>query len=159
MPRQRNAYVPRVPDEWVETEAHKAGVREELIQREGRSPEKRRKRYHLLEELAKPRQYGKHKSPPLITGKQMDAGLALNDAWCETQRSPDPKPESVDSSPDWDAIALGQVERVWKLSAVTKLIPPHCRDVVLQVCTMQIPTEDMDTLKEGLDAIAEGLGL
>lgn len=138
-----------------------AGATIELIDRgAGRSPEKRRRRYHLLEHLAKPRNYGKGRQyPPLITGRQRDAGLALHDAWCETQRSPTATNEFVDKSIDWDGIALANAVRIGKFAHVSQYLPQRYRDVVLLVCISQIATEDMDTLRAGLDAIAEGLRL
>ena len=138
-----------------------AGSTIELIDRgAGRSPEKRRRRYHLLEHLAKPRNYGSGRVyPPLLTGQQRDAGLALHDAWCETQRSPTATNEFVDKSIDWDGIALANAERIGKFAEVCQHLPQRYRDVVLTVVIDQIMVEDIEALRAGLNAVAEGLRL
>ena len=162
MPRARKQPSnPPAPVQFIETEAQMAGSTIELIDRgAGRSPEKRRRRYHLLEHLAKPRNYGSGRVyPPLLTGQQRDAGLALHDAWCETQRSPTATNEFVDKSIDWDGIALANAVRIGKFASVSRLLPQQYRDTVLTVVIHQMPVDDMDALRAGLDAIARGLRL
>ncbi|MFK7944557.1 MAG: hypothetical protein AB8B85_16810, partial [Paracoccaceae bacterium] len=150
---------PVMPVEWVDTDAQNAGCEITQVEVEGKSTVRIRKRNHLLDQMAKARVYGKHTSPPLITERQAKAGNALHDAWCENMRSGGPIKEYVQSSPDWGSIALANVERIWKFTDVTKYLPSQHRDVVLQVCNVQIPTDDLKGLRLGLDAIADGLGL
>ncbi|MFK7944632.1 MAG: hypothetical protein AB8B85_17225 [Paracoccaceae bacterium] len=156
---RRKPSAPVMPPEWIDTEAQNAGCEITMIEAEGKSTVKIRKRHHLLDQMAKAQQYGKHISPALLTQRQANAGFALHDAWCENMRSGGPMNEYVQSSPDWGGIALANIERIWKLTDVTKHLPSQHRDVVLQVCNMQIPTDDLKGLRAGLDAIAEGLGL
>jgi hypothetical protein len=149
-----------MPVEWIETEAQNAGCVVEVVDKgEGKSSVKARRRYHLLDQMAKTQQYGKHISPALLTQRQANAGFKVHDAWCETMRGGGPVKEYVQSSPDWGGIAIANADRIGKFAAVTCHLPQQHRDVVLQVCNMQIPTDDLSGLRAGLDAIAEGLGL
>lgn len=162
MPRARKQpSLAPLPVEFVETKAQNAGTTIELIDRgKGRSPEKRRRRYHMLDRLAKFIDYGKGRtSPARITQRQCDAGFKLLDAWCETELSPSMAHEFVDKSVDWDGIALANAQRSAAWASVSRFLPARHRDVVLTVVIHQIPVEDMDGLRAGLDAVADGLRL
>lgn len=152
-----------------ETPAAMAGAEVRTHQDEGKAPVRRKFRDHLLENMARPRKYKDEMKPPLISGRQKDAGIRLFEAWCNTIRSPAQSYIYVQSTPDWGEVALGSVKRIWELQDVSKFIPDECRDVVLCVCVQQIPVyhgataqqgrDRLDMLKAGLDAIADGLGI
>ncbi len=158
---------PSVGDLGPDGPAAVAGTTVHEIARQGRSPVRRRFRDHLLEIMAKPRVYKSTTSPPLITGRQRDAGIELYKAWCETGRSPEKTGVYVDNTPDWAAIALQQIERKVAWAAVSALIPDDCRDVVLNVVVRQFPIYHnataqegrvrLETLRRGLDSVASGL--
>ena len=161
MPRARTKpSKPVMPVEWIDTPAQNAGCVVEVIDKgEGKSNVKARKRYHLLDQMAKAQQYGRHISPAKLTQRQANAGFAVHDAWCETMKGGGPIKEYVQSTPDWDSIAVANADRIGKFARVTQHLPQQYRDVVLQVCNMQIPTDDLSGLRSGLDAVADGLGL
>jgi len=153
LPRARNkpSDLKPLPVEFVETEAQNAGTTIELIDLgRGRAKEKRRRRYHMLDRLAKFIDYGKGRtSPARITHRQRDAGFKLFDAWCETELSPSMTHEFVDKSVDWDGIALANAERSAAWANVSRFLPAQYRDVVLTVVIHQIPVDDMDSLRAG----------
>lgn len=169
MARKRNKPIAPVGDIGPETEAALAGCIVRTVSEPGKTPTRRKYRDHLLEHMARPRQYRGETKPPQITGRQRDAGIALHDAWCETERRPAQSGVVVDVTPDWDGIILQQVERTWAYSRVSALIPRECRDVVAMVVHQQIPvghdagprTAEMrlELLRIGLTAVADGLGL
>jgi len=149
-----------MPVEFIETEAQNAGTVIEMIDRgPGRAKEKRRRRYHLLDKISKPTQYKGRTFKARITTRQRDAGERLFEAWCETMRSPTPTNEFVDKSVDWDGIALQNAARIGMFAEVSKHLPQKYRDVVLTVVIHQIMVDDIDGLRAGLDAVAEGLRL
>ena len=141
------------------TDAAMAGCKIETFQDEGKTTIEAKRRYHLLDQWSRPQKYGKHTSPALITQRQANAGFAVHDAWCETMKGGGPIKEYVQSTPDWDSIAVANADRIGKFARVTQHLPQQYRDVVLQVCNMQIPTDDLSGLRNGLDAVADGLGL
>ena len=166
MPRaRRQPSLPPIGDIGPETPAAMAGCEVRYTRENGKAPARSKFRDHLLAHLAKDRKYWKRVQPAWITGRQRDAGLALHDAWCETERGKGPIKEYVQTSPDWAAIALQNAERIWQFSDVTTHLPRHCRDIVVQVCIQQIEpdgadkAERMADLCEGLTAIADGLRL
>jgi len=162
MPRSRKQpSVPPMPVAFVETAAQSEGTVIEVIDLgPGRAKEKRRRRYHLLHTLAQPRNYGSGRVfPPRITRRQQDAGERLHEAWCETMRSPTGTNEYVDKSVDWDGIALANAERIGKFAEVSQHLPQRYRDVVLTVVIHQVMVEDIDALRAGLNAVADGLRL
>ena len=141
------------------TEAALSGCVVETFQDDGKTTVEAKRRYHFLDQLSKPRKYGKHTSPALITQRQASAGFAIHDAWCETERGAGPMKEFVQSSPDWGSIAVANADRIGRFASVTKHLPQQYRNTVLQVVNMQIPTDDLSGLRAGLDAVADGLGL
>lgn len=162
MPRaRRQPSLAPLPVEFVETEAQNAGATIELIDRgNGRAKEKRRRRYLLVEHLAKPQDYGRGNIVPAkLTFRQKEAGIALHEAWCETERSPAQTHVFVDKSVDWDGIAIASAERIATFADVSQFLPAKHRDVVLTVVIHQIPVEDLSGLRAGLDAVADGLRL
>lgn len=166
MGRQRKKpSTPTLPPEWVDTPAQNAGCEIRTIAEPGKSGIRRRHRDHLLEVMAKPRKYGNTTKPAQITPRQRDAGIRLLEAWCETQRSPEQSGNYVQNSPDWDAIALNGVERIWDFQEVSQHLPQQYRDAVLTAVVNQIIPDAwlyeqwLSDLRAGLDAIADGLRL
>lgn len=151
---------PEIPVNWQTTEAQEAGTITAPV-KDGRGEmDVRRQRFHLIEHIAKKTRVGERQFPALISKRQEAAGIMLLEAWLETQRSPAPTTEYVDKTPDWDAIALGQVERKWRLADISAFVPRECKDVVDSAIRCQIlMAEDIDRLKVGLDAIADGVRL
>ena len=166
-PRKKQITLAPMPPAWIDNDAQNAGCEIDQIQREGRAPLLRRTRTHLLERMAKPRQIRGRPAPALITRRQMDAGLAYFNAWCNTQKTPEQNGVFVDCTPDWDGITLMGVERIAQLAAFSKWISRENRWLVNQVCLMQVPirhNRDYRTakrfvclLRSELDAMADGL--
>lgn len=130
MPR-RKPHTPTLPPEWVETPAQMAGTQVEPV-KTGRDVQKlRRFRVHVLEKM---------RDSNKISFRQCQAGLAIHEAWCETQLSPPAVREiNVDSTPKPDDVTVAQCERMKIFADLMALVPSDMTGVVRHVCCEGLP--------------------
>lgn len=116
--------------------------------------------------------YYRRSTNPLIDARQFKAAQALRNAYEQTQKSaPAIKKVQVDTTPKPDANVAIMIDRISGYHSISKLIPSECMAVIDTVVMQNRAigshpaykawnhAKGVDLLRQGLDAIAEGLRL
>lgn len=121
----------------------------------------RKKRTRILDDMHKARK---------LTDAQHKAGVQLGNLYELQFTSPERNGIFVDVAPDWSAIVVNQLQRVWDYEGLMGVVPRRYRLVVAHVCCEdralrdgvtrngRETTDAEETLRRGLDALVKLLG-